>query len=156
MSASSLGPFIERLQALFLDSYDKQSLRELLLFKMNQNLANEVAEGDNFRAVVFNLLVKALMEGWLLKLAQEARERRQELKPEWVIVVQELEVALTRVVVQPSPGLVAIPRGKAPPEDLQAVIRRYDQLASTARYDAPVTAPFDDLARHISTFPLED
>ena len=72
MVVSSMGPYLERLQALFLDSYDQQSLRELLLFKMDQKLADEVAEGESFRTVVFNLLVKALMEGWLLQLAQSA------------------------------------------------------------------------------------
>src|SRR5262249_41381233 len=100
MAVSSMGPYLERLLSLFLDGYDKQSLRELLLFKMDQNLANEVAEGESFRTIVFNLLVKALMEGWLLQLAREARDLRRALKPDWVVVVDELQVALPQVMVQ--------------------------------------------------------
>ena len=146
MNGSSVGPHIERLQALFLDGFDKQSLRELLLFRMDQTLAHQVAEGDNFRTVVFNLLVKALMEGWLVKLAQEARDKRT-LKPEWVIAVQELEVSLSWVE-----GSVPVPRSKAPSADLKAVIQRYDKLV----LDGKSIAMQDDLVRRIAMFPLHE
>jgi len=148
MNGSSVGSHIERLQGLFLDSFDKQSLRELLLFRMDQTLAHQVAEGDNFRTVVFNLLVKALMEGWLVKLAQEARDKRT-LKPDWVVAVQELEVSLSWVE-----GSVPVPRSKAPSEDLKAVIQRYDKLVSSDRFDGKSTAMQDDLVSRIATFPL--
>jgi hypothetical protein len=138
-----------------MDSYDTQSLRELLLFKLNQSLANEVAEGNNFRAIVFNLLVKALMEGWLLELAQKARDRRQPLKPAWIPAVAELETVMTRVFVQPPPGFVAIPREKTPPEDLHAVIKRYDHLASSTS-ESSEAPRLNDLIKRMTDFPLEE
>jgi hypothetical protein len=94
MGDPSLGPLLERVQGLFVDSYDKQSLRELLLFRMNYSLADEVPDGANFRTVVFELMAKAKREGWLLDLAREARDRRRDRKPEWVGVVAKLESVL--------------------------------------------------------------
>jgi Effector-associated domain 1 len=95
MSESSLGPLLERLQCLFVDCYNKQSLRELLLFKMNRDLGIEVSDEDDFRTVVFNLLDKARREGWLLDLARHARDDAS-LKPEWVGAVEDLELTIGR------------------------------------------------------------
>jgi hypothetical protein len=104
-----LGPLLESIQGLFLDSYDRQSLRELLRFKMDQRLEHIVADGANLRAIVFDVLEQAEREGWLLYLAREARDRRRDRKPEWVGVVAELEAVLQSAGDLPRP----VPRSPA-------------------------------------------
>lgn len=94
MTTNDIGRSLERLHALFMADYTKESLGQLLMFKLSQTIANEVSDRDNFNDIVFNLLVKARREGWLLELATEAKERRQPHKPEWILVVRDLEVAL--------------------------------------------------------------
>src|SRR5437868_457078 len=105
MAAPSIGQTLEKLLTLFLDGYDRQSLSELLLFKMNQILAHQVSEGENFRAVVFDVISNARREGWLIDLARKARDHRRDRKPEWVGVVAELEAILNPIDDQNQPVL---------------------------------------------------
>ncbi len=151
-----MGPTLERLIALFVGSYPLPSLRLLLFTRMNRTLANEVSENDGHRNVVFNLLMKALVEGWLIPFARYARDELPGRGAEWVPMVVELEAVMTRGVVQPAPGLVATPRTPDPPEELIALIKRYDQLLTTADPDAPASDQMTDLLSRFQRFPLSD
>jgi hypothetical protein len=152
---ASLRQFMEPLQSLLLDSYDKASFTQLLLFRMDLNLAEQVVAGDNFSTVVFNLLLKASMEGWLLPLAQQAAAGRP-MREEWTLLVKLMEKEEARAKAQQPAGLAAL-RAKAPPDKFVQLLQNHDRRQQGMKEKDPLgLGGLPQLVEQLLAFPLED
>jgi hypothetical protein len=63
MPVSPLTEYVKRLQTLFLDTFDQQEFRELLLHEFEFDVKQEIPTGESQRAVVLNVLLKAVTGG---------------------------------------------------------------------------------------------
>src|SRR5262245_48556208 len=78
-----LGARMEELRDALCDAFDIQALTELVMFRLNKDLAAIVPTDAALSAVVFHLIHLASKEGWLADLvlaACDARPRKRALQ----------------------------------------------------------------------------
>jgi len=146
--------FAERLHRVTRDAYDRDSLEQLLKFRLGQRLDQITPAGSPFDTVVFQLILWADRDGRLLELAQAVAEGRPG-RPDVALLLTDMEAAAASA--SPPPGgerlQAAGPEGVL--EGVAALARAYERIKRVMPEGDQRTVIMEDMVRKIRELPLE-